>query len=296
MLHKCLFTCHLEVYPRDELASLLPNRSSFDFIHLWRLLLETSLSSPTYNSGAGHQRIRRGLKAGTVCQSYTPLHPSWDGANIHQARRPEPRGPGCLDSIFPHHLLWSRRLQLYKHYLCFSAIIFRNKCYFNKVATFHLPWAWPSFLQLHEGLSSDPSRQFSLQRRTLQGSASKLLDQKATGLQLQPRPVLSHAQPARRVKDCWFLFVCFNKGVFKQTWQHSKHLRDDTQRPVWYQGSLFSNLRNRLWTSVLLQKESPRDSSLPENSPGALGPLRGWTEWTPYHLWINTLLPPPLPP
>lgn len=141
MLHKCLFTCHLEVYPRDELASLLPNRSSFDFIHLWRLLLETSLSSPTSNSGAGHQSIRRGLKAGTVCQSYTPLHPSWDGANIHQARRPETWGPGCLDSIFPHHLLQSRRLQLYKHYLCFSVIIFRNRCYFNKVATFHLPWA-----------------------------------------------------------------------------------------------------------------------------------------------------------
>lgn len=72
------------------------------------------------------------------------------------------------------------------------------------------------------------------------------LDQKAMGLQLQPRPVLSHAQPARRVKDCWVLFVCFNKGVFKQTWQHSKHLGDDAQRPVWYQGSLVLNLRNRL--------------------------------------------------
>lgn len=162
MLHTCLFTCHLEVYPRDELlASLLPNRSSFDFIHLWRLLLETSSSSPTSNSGAGHQRIRRGLKAGTVCQSYTPLRPSWDGANIHQARRPEPQGPGCLDSTFPHHLLRSRRLQLYKHYLCFSVIIFRNKRYFNKAATFQ-------FSHGHDPLSCSCTRALVV---TLHGSS-----------------------------------------------------------------------------------------------------------------------------
>lgn len=52
MLNKCLLICHPENYPMGKLllrslARLLPNRSSFHLIYLWRLLLEASLFSPT---------------------------------------------------------------------------------------------------------------------------------------------------------------------------------------------------------------------------------------------------------
>lgn len=123
-----MFNKHVALLSRDpscgqapfkSLASLPPNRSSFHLTHLWRPLLEASLFSPMSHLQHSHQRARKGLKAGTVSQSHTPLHPAWDGANTHQACTPQPQGTGCLDSVFPHHLLPCRgrkRPQLYKHY------------------------------------------------------------------------------------------------------------------------------------------------------------------------------------